>query len=75
MAVSRTFLSEFPDAFWREVAVERHFPDPELYWLLSMIVVHSPQSRGHFNLVREEYDFSNEKLQDNTDVLPPNQLQ
>ena len=38
--------------------------------LLSMIAVHSPQSWGHFNLLGE-YDFSNEKLQDNTGVLPP----
>ena len=39
--------------------------------LLSVIAVHSPQSWGHFNLLGE-YDFSNEKLQDNTGVLPPN---
>ncbi len=38
--------------------------------LLSMIAVHSPQSWGHFNLLGE-YDFSTEKLQDNTGVLPP----
>ena len=35
-----------------------------------MIAVHSPQPWGHFNLLGE-YDFSNEKLQDNTGVLPP----
>ena len=35
-----------------------------------MIAIHSPQSWGHFNLLGE-YDFSKEKLQDNTGVLPP----
>ena len=34
-----------------------------------MIAVHSTQSWGHFNLL-SEYDFSNEKLQDNTVILP-----
>ena len=38
--------------------------------LLRMIAIHSPQSWGHFNLLGE-YDFSKEKLQDNTGVLPP----
>ena len=38
--------------------------------LLQMIAIHSPQSWGHFNLLGE-YDFSSEKLQDNTGVLPP----
>ena len=38
--------------------------------LLSVIAVHSPQSWGHFNLLGE-YGFLNEKLQDNTGVLPP----
>ena len=37
-----------------------------------MIAVHSTQSWGHFNLL-SEYDFSNEKLQDNNGILPPNQ--
>ena len=35
-----------------------------------MISLHSPQSWAHFNLLGE-YDFSNDKLQDNTGVLPP----
>ena len=35
-----------------------------------MIAIHSPQSWGHFNLLGE-YDFSNDKLQANTGVLPP----
>ena len=35
-----------------------------------MISVHSPQSWAHFNMLGE-YDFSNERLQDNTGVLPP----
>ena len=35
-----------------------------------MIAIHSPQSWGHFNLLGE-YDFSNDKLHDNTGVLPP----
>ena len=38
--------------------------------LLRMISVHSPQSWAHFNMLGE-YDFSNERLQDNTGVLPP----
>ena len=37
--------------------------------LLRMMAIHSPQSWGHFNLLGE-YDFSNEKLQDNSGVLP-----
>ena len=35
-----------------------------------MISVHSPQSWAHFNMFGE-YDFSNERPQDNTGVLPP----
>ena len=35
---------------------------------LRMISVHSPQSWAHFNML-VEYDFSNERLQDNTGVL------
>ncbi len=35
-----------------------------------MIEIHSPQSWRHFNLLGE-YDFSNDRLQDNTGVLPP----
>ena len=35
-----------------------------------MISVHSPQSWAHFNMLGE-YDFSNERLQNNTGVLPP----
>ena len=38
--------------------------------LLRMIAIHSPQSWGHFNLLGE-YDFSKEKLQNNTGALPP----
>ena len=38
--------------------------------LLRMVAIHSPQSWGHFNLLGE-YDFSKEKLQNNTSVLPP----
>ena len=38
--------------------------------LRRIIAIHSPQSWGHFNLLGE-YDFSKEKLQDNTGVLPP----
>ena len=38
--------------------------------LLRMIAIHSPQSWGHFNLLGE-YDFSSEKLQDNSGALPP----
>ena len=33
-----------------------------------MMAIHSPQSWGHFNLLGE-YDFSGEKLQDNSGVL------
>ena len=36
-----------------------------------MIAIHSPQSWGHFNLLGE-YEFSNDKIQNNTGVLPPN---
>ena len=35
-----------------------------------MIAIHSPQSWGHFNLLGE-YDFSSEKLQNNSGVLLP----
>ena len=38
--------------------------------LLRMMAIYSPQSWGHSNLLGE-YDFSSEKLQDNTGVLPP----
>ena len=38
--------------------------------LLRMIAIHSPQSWGHFNLLGE-YDFSSEKLQNNSGVLLP----
>ena len=38
--------------------------------LLRMIAIHSPQLWGHFNLLGE-YDFSSEKLQDNSGALPP----
>ena len=38
--------------------------------LLRMIAIHSPQSWRHFNLLGE-YDFSSEKLQDNSGALPP----
>ena len=38
--------------------------------LLRMISVHSPQSWAYFNMFGE-YDFSNERPQDNTGVLPP----
>ena len=34
-----------------------------------MIAIHPPQSWRHFNLLGE-YDFSNDRLQDNTGVLP-----
>ena len=42
----------------------------ERHRLLRMIAIRSPQSWGHFNLLGE-YDFSREKLQDNSGVLPP----
>ncbi|MDE0113977.1 MAG: hypothetical protein OXN84_17020 [Albidovulum sp.] len=35
-----------------------------------MIDLHSPQTWGHTNMLGE-YDPANEKLQDNTGVLPP----
>ncbi len=35
-----------------------------------MISVRSPQSLAHFSMLGE-YDFSNERLQNNTGVLPP----
>ena len=38
--------------------------------LLDMIETHSPQSWGSFNMLGE-FDFSDEKLQDTTGVLPP----
>ena len=38
--------------------------------ILRMISVHSPPSWAHFNMLGE-YDFSNERLQNNTGVLPP----
>ena len=38
--------------------------------LRRMISVHSPQSWAHFNMFGE-YDFSNERPQNNTGVLPP----
>ena len=38
--------------------------------LLDIIETHSPQSWGSFNMLRE-FDFSDDKLQDTTGVLPP----
>ena len=38
--------------------------------LLDIIETHSPQSWGSFNMPGE-FDFSDEKLQDTTGVLPP----
>ena len=38
--------------------------------LLDIIETHSPQSWGSFNMLGE-FDFSDEKLQDTTGVLPP----
>ena len=38
--------------------------------LLRLIKVHSPASWGHINM-RGEYDFSEEKLRDTLDILPP----
>ena len=38
--------------------------------ILKMIVLHSPQTWGHTNMLGE-YDLTSEKLQDNTGVLPP----
>ena len=38
--------------------------------LLDIIEPHSPQSWASFNMLGE-FDFSDEKLQDTTDVLPP----
>ena len=38
--------------------------------LLRMISVHSPQSWAHFNMLGE-YNFSSDRLQNNTGVLPP----
>ncbi len=52
----------------RQLEAARTADEPER--LLRMIAIHSSQSWGHFNLL-EEYDFSKEKLQNNTGVLPP----
>ena len=38
--------------------------------LLRLIKVHSPASWGHINMLGE-YDFSEEKLRDTLDILPP----
>ena len=37
---------------------------------LRMMAIHSPLSWGHFNLLGE-YDFSSERVRDNSGVLPP----
>ena len=37
---------------------------------LRLIKVHSPASWGHINML-EEYNFSEEKLRDTLDILPP----
>ena len=44
--------------------------DEERKRLLDIIETHSPQSWASFNMLGE-FDFSNEKLQDTTGVLPP----
>ena len=38
--------------------------------ILKMIALHSPQAWGHTNMLGE-YDLSNDRLRDNTGVLPP----
>ena len=45
-------------------------PQEERKRLLDIIETHSPQSWGSFNMLGE-FDFSDEKLQDTTGVLPP----
>ena len=44
--------------------------DEERKMLLDIIATHSPQSWSGINMLGE-FDFSDEKLQDTTGVLPP----
>ena len=66
---------ELANSFTRAVAVgtrkvEAARTPEEQGRFLRMIFIHSPQPWAHFSMLGE-YDFSNEKLQNNTGVLPP----